>query len=94
LLYKIEGLTFLVTCCMGSTLSNRNIEIKFAELFLDPKKGKEFRWVSNTLARGPRFGPDVLPIFLSHFPATVQVHRKKTSTASLISRLRHPKKFD
>jgi hypothetical protein len=31
-------------------------------------KGKEFRWVSNTLARGPRFGPNVLPIFLSHFP--------------------------
>jgi hypothetical protein len=35
--------------------------------------GKEFRWVINTLARGPQFGPNVLPILLPHFPSTAQV---------------------
>jgi hypothetical protein len=36
-------------------------------------KGKEFGWVSITPARGPLFGPNVLPIFYHIFPSTVQV---------------------
>jgi hypothetical protein len=31
------------------------------------REEKEFRWVSNTLARVPRFGPNVLPIFYRIF---------------------------
>jgi hypothetical protein len=37
------------------------------------KKGKEFGWVSITPARGPLFGPTVLPILYHIFPSTVQV---------------------
>jgi hypothetical protein len=49
------------------------VHIKIQSAWSRKGKGKEFRWVRNTLARGPRFGPNVLPIFLPHFPSIVQV---------------------
>jgi hypothetical protein len=52
----------------------QNFEIlKSIEQIQESKEGKELGWASNTPARGPLFGPNVLPIFYHIFPSTVQV---------------------